>query len=524
MPNTSQQNANLANDSYENRRIGRRNEADAEVVELGGVKFEILEHYRNRRNGYAGTIYQRIDTGEIVVAHRGTEVKNVPGIALDLAYTDGSMVLGKVNPQARDAIELTRRALIIAQDQTGRPNWTPTVTVTGHSLGGCLAQITAHHFGLRGETFNAYGAAGLGLPIPRGGDHVLNHVMSADVVSSASPHFGQVRIHAAQREIDILDRLGYDNHRGWADIRAKGLQPPATVGSHFMSNFIDDPHPGGPRSILSDPDAQERARRYAPMIDRAREDMLDQRGAFTLLGQAASVVITGKALRNPEPVPAGFPASAEEDMETSKPRRVVVPPLPEHLNDGSWEPPAPPPPTRFPHERREIPPLPEEMRERPGAMHTGTSDLRDARDPHGMEAPGPQAGRDTRQAAIDALSPRDHDHYLQAQSLGQRLGLPPEQAQNLGMAVAAQIHEHGQMPRVDRMVAVQGRGEDGGDRIFASYHPHGDREPIFNVAVDVNRAADTPLQDSAQRIAHHQQQPLARGMALEDPARGPIIG
>ena len=43
-------------------------------------------------------------TGEIEVAHRGTEVKTIPGLVIDLAYTDGSIVLRKVNPQADDAI------------------------------------------------------------------------------------------------------------------------------------------------------------------------------------------------------------------------------------------------------------------------------------------------------------------------------------------------------------------------------------------------------------------------------------
>ena len=36
-----------------------------------------------------------------------------------------------------------------------------SVTVTGHSLGGTLTEITAHHFDLRGETFDSFGAASL---------------------------------------------------------------------------------------------------------------------------------------------------------------------------------------------------------------------------------------------------------------------------------------------------------------------------------------------------------------------------
>jgi hypothetical protein len=72
-------------------------------VTKDGAEYLVLEHYRNPRTGYAGTTYQDLKTGEIVVAHRGTEVKNLPGLAMDLAYNDGSMVVTRVNPQAEDA-------------------------------------------------------------------------------------------------------------------------------------------------------------------------------------------------------------------------------------------------------------------------------------------------------------------------------------------------------------------------------------------------------------------------------------
>src|SRR3546814_18021828 len=124
------------------------------------------------------------------------------------------MVFGQVNSQAADAIEFTREALREAQkfsiERGGSP---PEVTVTGHSLGGTLAQITAHHFDLRGETFNAYGAASLGYRIPEGGDRVRNHVMAADVVSAASPPYGQVRVYAKTRDIAQPPLRGYSNSR-----------------------------------------------------------------------------------------------------------------------------------------------------------------------------------------------------------------------------------------------------------------------------------------------------------------------
>ena len=215
-------------------------------------------------------------TGEIEVAHRGTEVKNIPGLVMDLAYTDGSMVLRKVNPQADDAIALTQRALQYAEEK-GLQNGghTPQVTVTGHSLGGAHAQITAHHFDLRGETFNAYGAASLGLRIPEGGDKVLNHAMATDLVSAAAPHYGQVRMYATQQQINLLDNaiVGYDNDRqDLGDIRMRGAAPLLTVGSHFMSHFVHGDSPRE-RSILADPDARARTHQYDPMIDKFREDL-----------------------------------------------------------------------------------------------------------------------------------------------------------------------------------------------------------------------------------------------------------
>ena len=110
--------------------------------------------------------------------------------------------------------------------------------------------------------------------------------------------------------------------------------------------------------------------------------------------------------------------------------------------------------------------------------------------------------------------------------MAQRLGLPPEKAQNFGMAMAAQISENGLLQRTDKLIAVQGRGEDGGDRVFASYHPHGDKEPIFNTSFDVNRAANISMEQSFNRIEQTQQQQIAQTHSrnIDDPSHGPKMG
>jgi hypothetical protein len=140
------------------------------------------------------------------------------------------------------------------------------------------------------------------------------------------------------------------------------------------------------------------------------------------------------------------------------------------------------PPDRKPDERAVIPPKPEYMQR--------------AADPQASAEPAVR----TTQDLMNGLSPTDRKHYDQAHLIGQRLGLPQDQAENLAMATTARIKEDPLIQHADRMVVMQGRGENGGDRIYASFHPHGDKEPIFNTFIDVDRAAQTPALESAKKI------------------------
>ncbi|KAF1716629.1 hypothetical protein CSC75_19235 [Pseudoxanthomonas wuyuanensis] len=174
---TPQQYAGLADAGYSNEyKPGTYPSGKEPIFEYEGIEYKVLEHTINPFNGYQGTIYQRQDTGEIIFAHRGTEPDQGLGqILRDGTLTDGAMVAARFNPQTADAIALTRRALDYAEQQGRKPGGqAPEVTVTGHSLGGTHAQITAHQFGLRGETFNAYGAASLG-------SRILQHAVTPAV-------------------------------------------------------------------------------------------------------------------------------------------------------------------------------------------------------------------------------------------------------------------------------------------------------------------------------------------------------
>ncbi len=274
--------AALSEDAYRDRKP----DPNAKVS-IGGVDYRVLAFSDNKDNGYQGTIYQRLDTREIVVAHRGTESSvDMTGGQLykDAIKTDGGMVINGVNNQANDAIELTQKAMDLAKAEGERSGKTPPVSVTGHSLGGTLAQITAHKFDLHGETFNAYGAAGLKSDIPAGGNDVVNHVRATDMVSSASPHYGSVKVYANAQDIDALKEAGYENNRKTSLVPFYGdMRNPLEVAynragpAHGISTFTGS---AGSPSIMTEAN-RATANSYDPMIDKYRDDVGGMRSGVT---------------------------------------------------------------------------------------------------------------------------------------------------------------------------------------------------------------------------------------------------
>ncbi|MDQ7745636.1 hypothetical protein [Hydrogenophaga pseudoflava] len=325
---TSQQYADLSFHVYKGTaaRAYASNDKEAPYVDSGGVRFFVRAHVDNPNTGYQGTIYQRRDTGELVVAHRGTEFDREA--LKDGALADGGMVLARSNLQAGDAISLTRDALDMASKDASRTGLPPSpVTTTGHSLGGTLAQVSAHHFGLQGETFNAYGAVSLSRRIPEGGHSVINHMMAGDAVSAASPHFGETRIYARPEEVNTLLSKGYDNRTHWSDalrsyspaMWAAGMTPPSTLGaavalggSHSMHHFVGVDGSGQPdRSILTDPQARSLAQQQSVQIGEYRRDVRQMRGVLTAVsrgidGNARDAIDTIRG-----PLEPGEPAQRE---------------------------------------------------------------------------------------------------------------------------------------------------------------------------------------------------------------------
>jgi hypothetical protein len=252
--------AALAKDAYRNQGNDYRGRSPSPI---NGHKYRIIDYVADDVSGFHATAYQQIDAPHaVVIAFRGTDpdIKHHSLTTVQDAAVDAAMVAGKVNPQVASAEKFTRRVLEYAREH-GIP--TDQVTVTGHSLGGTLAEIESCRFDLGGQTFNAYGAVGLGYGIPEGGSRIIDNVLDGDVVSAASPHYGQVRHFATQEDIDSLREGGY-----LGGVLASPLVA-AVWGDHSISHFAP---PAGQPSVLT-ATCEARAREYAEPIARYRHDV-----------------------------------------------------------------------------------------------------------------------------------------------------------------------------------------------------------------------------------------------------------
>lgn len=276
---TRQQQADLAVDAYETRKITKPGES----ITIGENDYRVLAVHNNRSTGYQGTVYQDVRTNEIIVAHRGTESPTTDWFD---AYTDWNMVAKSTNHQAADSEKLTRIAIEKAEEfHRKNPELPkPAITHVGHSLGGAHVEIQAYRFGHEGATFNGYGAVGMH-GVRKGGGDVTNYVKAADVVSAANAHYGKVVVLATEGDLEPLRKYGYNNQQNTMAIQAVRAAAASVGSAHSSLNFV------GKDSILSDRN-YDRARRLADenkfMIQDYRGDVETSKNAIAAAKFATS--------------------------------------------------------------------------------------------------------------------------------------------------------------------------------------------------------------------------------------------
>lgn len=107
--------------------------------------------YSNSKSGYYSEIYEK--NGKIIIVFRGTEPNMLSKEFAKDSNDDVQMIVRKIPEQMKDAEKVYLETI----KKYGKEN----VILTGHSLGGSLAQILGAKYGSETVTFSAYGTGSL---------------------------------------------------------------------------------------------------------------------------------------------------------------------------------------------------------------------------------------------------------------------------------------------------------------------------------------------------------------------------
>jgi hypothetical protein len=159
---------------------------------------------------YFGVAFDNIDTGQIVIANRGSET------GYDLLVSDIDILKGIV-PPALGAAEQFAAKVVAAYQGTGHE-----ILVTGHSLGGADAEYQAATLGLGGDTFAALGVQ---FATAESAPDLVNYLFPQDAVANLATHIGSVTY------------IQPNGPAQWLDLLA--TVPYAGEGLHFINNYLE---------------------------------------------------------------------------------------------------------------------------------------------------------------------------------------------------------------------------------------------------------------------------------------------
>jgi Ca2+-binding RTX toxin-like protein len=141
---------------------------------------------------------------EVIIVYRGTDS------FLDLAVDDFRIVLQNIPIQAIGAINFYKETI-----KNIKVNPNANVTLTGHSLGGGLAQIVGSIYGIETLTFNAPGMKKqleeLGYDTSLSYNYINNYIIMNDYVGNYGEHIGNEYYY---EPIPIKDNTFLDTHNG----------------------------------------------------------------------------------------------------------------------------------------------------------------------------------------------------------------------------------------------------------------------------------------------------------------------
>ena len=157
---------------------------DIHYIDPSGGAWILKDFKNDPLTGYQGAIFVSADTNKVILVNRGTESSLfTPGETIKDVRNDLTMGVGALPAQFASA----QLAYDAAKDVAAALGVAPSdIVITGHSLGGALAQLLGASYGNQTETFNAYGAGNLlgelGIA-ERGFTNIVNNVLDGDPVS-----------------------------------------------------------------------------------------------------------------------------------------------------------------------------------------------------------------------------------------------------------------------------------------------------------------------------------------------------